>query len=225
MVNHPLRPQDSLRLALFDLDGTLVDSVPDLAASIDAMLAEFGLPQAGVIRVKQWVGNGAAQLVAEALRFALPASNHPLTQTEALASFQRHYSEQCTEKTTLYPCAAELLQDWHQRGVTLAVVTNKPESFSRTILQRLGLLDLLTYIVGGDTLAERKPHPLPLLTILARSGIPAHESIMIGDSRHDVEAARAAGITVVCVSYGYNHGESVDNAGPDRLVDSLMELG
>ncbi|MBK8970670.1 MAG: phosphoglycolate phosphatase [Hahellaceae bacterium] len=225
MVRHPVTPEQPLRLALFDLDGTLVDSVPDLAASIDAMLREFHLPEAGENRVRHWVGNGAARLVAEALHYATQNTPCPTTQEEALASFQRHYGLQCTDKTTLYPGAADLLNAWHRQGVRLAVVTNKPESFSRTILRQLGLLDLLTDVIGGDSLPERKPHPLPLQTVLARRGVPAHEAIMVGDSRHDVEAARAAGIAVICVSYGYNHGESVGKARPDRLVDSLSELG
>jgi phosphoglycolate phosphatase len=225
---HPVTAGQQLRLALFDLDGTLIDSAPDLATTVDTVLQTLGFNPAGEYRTRTWIGNGAGILIRRALGFGLdcdPADVPSALHADAMQIFSTFYAEHCTDRTVVYPGARELLQQWHAAGVSLAIVTNKPLAFTRTILAKLELADLITHVLGGDSLAEKKPSALPLLTVCKLTGISSAETVMIGDSGNDVGAARAAGIPVVCVTYGYNHGQPVESTHPDRLVDSLSELG
>lgn len=211
-------------LVMFDLDGTLVDSVPDLAAAIDTMLGRLGRPAAGIEHVRDWVGNGAAVLVRRALARSIDHTAVDNAQAdEALAIFLEAYSGE-HELTSVYPGVVALL-DWLQsRRVPLAVITNKPQRFVAPLLAQVGLDGYFKWLVGGDTLAQQKPHPAALLHVMSEAGVPADRSLFVGDSRNDVLAARAAGVKVVAVSYGYNHGEPIAAQNPDELVDSLDRL-
>lgn len=226
--SHPLNTGEPLRLGLFDLDGTLIDSAPDLALAIDAMLQSLDLAPAGEARVRQWIGKGAERLVQTALTHALGAEAIERStdlQATAMTRFMTFYDAHCTERTRLYPDVRPLLLRWHAAGVVLAIVTNKPLHFTRKILAALQVDALFAHVLGGDGPAGKKPSPRPLLSVCEASGIPVAQALMIGDSANDVGAARAAGISVVCVTYGYNHGQPVAATNPDRLVDSLAELG
>ncbi|WP_210395638.1 phosphoglycolate phosphatase [Motiliproteus sediminis] len=211
---------------LFDLDGTLVDSVPSLAAAVDRTLAALGRPQAGVDKVRDWVGNGAQKLVERALagnREALPAPAADQVE-DALALFLEFYGEQPEVGTRLYPGVSECLQQLSARQVPMAVVTNKPERFVPPLLDSFGIDGHFALVLGGDSLATKKPHPAPLQHAAEHFGVAPERCLMVGDSMTDVRAARAAGMPVACVSYGYNHGTPISEAGADWTVDSLTEL-
>ncbi|PZW41147.1 MULTISPECIES: phosphoglycolate phosphatase [unclassified Pseudomonas] len=212
------------RLVMFDLDGTLVDSVPDLATAVDRMLVELGRKPAGVERVRQWVGNGARVLVRRALAGGLDHSAVGEAETEeALARFLDIYAD-CHELITLYPGVHELLEALSTAAVELAVVTNKPERFVAPLLEQVGLGGYFRWIIGGDTLPQQKPDPAALLQVMRLAGVSQAQSLFVGDSRTDVLAARAAGVPCVAVSYGYNHGRPVAEEAPQLVVDSLAEL-
>ena len=209
------------KLVMFDLDGTLVDSVPDLAAAIDVMLARLGRPAVGVDRVRDWVGNGAAVLVRRALAGSIDhAAVDDGQAEEALAIFLKAYSGE-HDLTTVYPGVIALLDWLSSRQVPLAVITNKPHRFVAPLLQQVGLDGYFSWLVGGDTLAQQKPHPAALLHVMREAGVGPGDALFVGDSRSDVLAARAAGVRVIAVSYGYNHGEPIAAQNPDELVDSL----
>lgn len=212
------------QLVIFDLDGTLLDSVPDLAAAVDQMLARRGREPAGVERVKGWVGNGSHVLVRRALAGSLDHS--AVDDAEADRAHQDFLHAYAGEHrlTAVYPGVQTLL-DWLQgQGVAMAVATNKPERFVAPLLQEKGLGGYFSWLVGGDTLPAQKPDPIALNWIMQQAGRKVEETLFVGDSRNDVLAARAAGMKVVAVSYGYNHGEPIAAQNPDLLVDSLDAL-
>lgn len=212
------------RLVMFDLDGTLVDSVPDLATAVDRMLVEMGREPAGVEKVRKWVGNGVRVLVRRALADDIDHTAVSDAETEiALARFLDIYAD-CHELITLYPGVHELLEALSTAAVELAVVTNKPERFVAPLLEQVGLGGYFRWIIGGDTLPQQKPDPAALLQVMRLAGVSQEQSLFVGDSRSDVLAARAAGVPCVAVSYGYNHGRPVAEEAPQLVVDSLAEL-
>lgn len=218
---------DLPRCVLFDLDGTLVDSALDLTAAVDNMLQALGREPAGEARVRQWVGNGAPVLVMRALSGEMyPTENavEPELFQAAFEVFLSAYTQSNGRYSKVYPGVEPLLAHLQQAGVPQAVVTNKPMAFTLPLLKALKIDHYFGQVVGGDSLPVKKPDPLPLLTVLEAVGCPPEQALMVGDSRNDVQAARAAGCPVVCVSYGYNHGEPVAACAPDRVVGSLAEL-
>jgi phosphoglycolate phosphatase len=208
---------------LFDLDGTLLDSLPDLATAIDRMLLELELAPAGVERVHGWIGDGARQLVREALQFAQSETSDAALDT-ALSIYQRHYADCCTDNSQLFAGVLLALEQWRAAGVAMACVTNKGAAFTEPLITHFRLRELLPVIVSGDTLPQRKPDPAPLLFACEQLQVAPARALMIGDSRNDVRAARAAGMSVVCVDYGYNHGRSIAAEQPDLIVSSFLEL-
>ena len=213
-----------IEAVLFDLDGTLVDSVPDLALAVDAMLADLGRPPAGEARVRRWVGNGAERLVKRALTGAMDGEPPADELQRALPLFFEHYQRHLDRHSRLYPGVEECLRALQAHGLALGLVTNKPERFVAPLLDSLGIADCFAVTVGGDTLAEKKPHPAPLLHAARQLGVTPEATVMVGDSRNDVLAARRAGMAVVCVPYGYNHGEDIRLTSPDLVVEDLREL-
>lgn len=216
-----------LHALLFDLDGTLIDSVPDIAAAVDCALEAHFYRPAGEAKIRHWVGNGARKLIERAAADALEVAETEVAQNVVdalLASFFDFYGAASCVRTRLYPGVLEALAYWQGQGIAMACVTNKPERFSRDILQGLGLQGFMPVLVGGDTLPQRKPDPAPLLLACQQLGVAAANAIMIGDSHNDIDAARAAGMPVACVSYGYNHGQPVANHNPDLLVDQFADL-
>jgi phosphoglycolate phosphatase len=209
---------------MFDLDGTLVDSVPDLTFAVDAMLLDLGRPIAGFESVSHWVGNGAGMLVKRALsQQMIPLEiDEPLYQ-EAYRLFLAHYQQVNGSKSMLYPKVADTLLQLRNAFSYLAIITNKPAKFTQPLLDyhRLPKFDL---VVCGDTLANRKPHPEPVLHCLSTFGCTADESVMVGDSLSDIKAAQAAKVPVICVSYGYNQGEDLSAYRPDRIIESFEQL-
>jgi len=212
------------RLVMFDLDGTLIDSVPDLAEAVDRMLVELGRAPVGVEKVRDWVGNGARVLVRRALAGGLDHAAVGEAETEeALARFLDIYAD-CHHLTALYPGVHELLEALSTAAVELAVVTNKPERFVAPLLEQVGLGGYFRWIIGGDTLPQQKPDPAALLQVMHLAGVDAAQALFVGDSRNDVLAARAAAVPCVAVSYGYNHGRPIAEEKPNLVVDNLAEL-
>lgn len=212
---------------MFDLDGTLVDSALDLTAAVDNMLQALGREPAGEIKVRQWVGNGARVLVKRALTGELNPSEgvlEPELFQAAYEVFLAAYTQSNGRYAKLYPGVEALLIHLQQADVPMAVITNKPMAFTTPLLQAMNIEQYFDQVLGGDSLPVKKPDPLPLATVLESTGCMPVQALMVGDSRNDVDAARAAGCPVVCVSYGYNHGEPVENCSPDRVVDSFLEL-
>jgi phosphoglycolate phosphatase len=212
------------RLAMFDLDGTLVDSVPDLAAAVDRTLVALGRPPAGRERVRLWVGNGARVLVRRALSGGLDHDSVDETLArDALALFMAAYADN-HQLTRVYPGVVETLDRLREEGVALALGTNKPSRFLPELLADKGLDGYFQWLIGGDTLPQQKPDPAALHWVMDQAGVPAAESLFVGDSRNDVRAAHAAGVTCVALSYGYNHGEPIAREKPARVIDDLREL-
>jgi phosphoglycolate phosphatase len=223
-ILHELFEGQLPRLVMFDLDGTLVDSVPDLAAAIDNMLLLLGQPAAGVERVRDWVGNGARVLVRRALAGGLQHEHIDEARAEqALELFMQAYAEAHT-LTTVYPGVRKTLKWLREQKVEMAIVTNKPERFVAPLLDEKGLGGYFRWIVGGDTLAQQKPDPAALLHVLQLARIDRAQALFVGDSRNDVLAAKAAGVPCVALSYGYNHGRPIAEENPVRVLDDLREL-
>ena len=211
-------------LIAFDLDGTLVDSIPDIARCIDRTMLRFGLPARGEALVRDWVGNGVERLLDRALTGELDGVADPDLRREAGAVFLELYSAHGHERSRVYPGVREGLAALRARGAVFACITNKPHGLAVELLAHLALIDHFELVLGGDSLPRRKPDPLPLIHACAKLGAAVERSLFVGDSRNDVAAARAAGMPVVCVGYGYNHGRDVSEAGPDAVIGSLEEL-
>ncbi|WP_415845661.1 phosphoglycolate phosphatase [Stutzerimonas zhaodongensis] len=212
------------RLAMFDLDGTLMDSVPDLAAAVDKMLMLLGRQPAGVAQVRDWVGNGSRVLVRRALAGQLQHDDvADELADEALALFMQAYSGG-HELTSVYPGVRECLDWLRERDVKLAIITNKPSQFIEPLLEEKGLTGYFQWLVGGDTLPQQKPDPAALLWVMDQAGVEPGASLFVGDSRNDVRAAKAAAVACVALSYGYNHGEPIANEEPSLVLDDLREL-
>ncbi|MES2819494.1 MAG: phosphoglycolate phosphatase [Pseudomonadota bacterium] len=212
------------RLVMFDLDGTLVDSVPDLAAAIDRMLLALGRPPAGIDAVRDWVGNGARVLVRRALAGGLAHEGVQDAETEqALALFLAAYADSHA-LTQVYPGVRTALKWLKQQGVEMALITNKPEQFVAPLLDEMKIGRYFRWIIGGDTLPQQKPDPGGLLLVMQMAGVAPHEALFVGDSRNDVLAAKAAGVRCVALSYGYNHGRPIAEEEPALVIDDLREL-
>ncbi len=215
-------------VALFDLDGTLVDSAPDLAAAVDQMLEHLGRTPVGIDRVREWVGNGASVLVRRALAGQTdwePAQpKDDALFNDALAIFFHAYEQINGRHAVVYDGVEACLAKLKEHGCKLAVVTNKPEQFVAPLLEQMGLDHWFDLSVGGDTLPVKKPDPTPLLHAMETLGGTRGTTVMVGDSAADIDAALAAGLPCVAVRYGYNFGQSVDALGADAVVDSLAEL-
>ncbi|MCI0508671.1 phosphoglycolate phosphatase [Chromohalobacter marismortui] len=212
---------EGIRLVVFDLDGTLIDSVPDLAAAVDGALRDMMLPEVGEAAVRDWVGNGSRKLVERALQ-AVGARGGELDAAHDL--FLHHYRLAPCRATQVYPGVRDALEALAARGMRMGLVTNKPTAFIAPILECLDLAHYFSLTLGGDALSTRKPDPAPLLHLAAHLDVAPSACLMVGDSRHDVEAGRRAGFRTLAVPYGYNHGEPVAASGPDVVVESLREL-
>lgn len=209
---------------LFDLDGTLVDSIPDLTHSINAMLLELGYTAVSEDTVRHWVGKGAEHLVAEALQHASSTPVGTPLFNQALQLFLQQYHRQ-NENTVsrLFPQVAEGLELFKQSGYRLAIVTNKPLQFVPSLLQHMGIAHYFELLVGGDTCAHKKPHPMPYLYACEQLGIQPHEALIIGDSSNDSLAARQAGIDVLLVPYGYDAQQRVHTLDCDGIVSTIVD--
>jgi phosphoglycolate phosphatase len=211
-------------MILIDVDGTLVDSVPDLAYCVDEMMKALGMPVHGEAEVRNWVGNGVERLVRRALIGQLDGEPDETLFEKAYPIFLDLYAVNTSQRSCLYPGVREGLDYMKAAGYILGCVTNKAAQFTIPLLKDLGIHDDFENIVCGDTLAKKKPDPLPLLHSAEVLGVAPEKSLMLGDSVSDVKAARAAGFQIICMSYGYNHGVDIRESHPDAVIDSMVEL-
>lgn len=209
----------AVRAALVDLDGTLLDTAPDIAAAVNRMLAALGLPERTQHEVREWVGQGSARLVERSL--AAAGVGRRSLDRDPLELFVGFYDEESGVRTRSFPGVLEGLRAIAAQGVRLACVTNKLSRFTLPLLERTGLAHFFAAVVCGDSVARLKPDPLPILHACRSLAVDIPEAIVIGDSVNDVAAARAAGCRVVCVPYGYSEGQSVASLGCDGVVDDL----
>ncbi len=221
MSAHKLqRPQ----MVLIDVDGTLVDSVPDLAYCVDEMLQQLGMPVRGEARVRHWVGNGVERLVQRALSNHLDGMPEAALYAKALPIFRALYADNTSKRSCLYDGVSEALAFLKTTGVKIGCVTNKASEFTLPSLRDLGIAKYFELVICGDMVAKKKPDPMPLLQAAAQLGVSPQASLMLGDSMSDVKAARAAGFGIICMSYGYNHGEDIRDYHPDAVVASMAEI-
>jgi len=213
-------------LILFDFDGTLIDSVPDLAAAVNHMLCTLGQTTFDETRIRGWVGNGARTLVERALRAAYGDEAYPVPDVvdAALETFLSHYAGHLAVHTAAYPGVPEVLRGLHAGGYRLAIITNKPYAFIEPILQSMEMDTLFELTLGGDSLPKRKPDPLPLLHACKLLGVAPEKCVMVGDSKNDILAARAAGIQSIGVGYGYNYDEAISVYGPDLVCEAFYSV-
>jgi phosphoglycolate phosphatase len=212
---------------LIDLDGTLMDTAPDLAAAVNRLRRDFGLPDLSTPRIAAFVGKGARALIHRALTDDLDGRVEDSQYARAQELFYRHYHEVNGAATVVFEGVPEALRMLREADLRLACVTNKPREFTVPLLDRLHLASCFSIIVAGDDVKETKPHPELLLTACDRLEVDAGAAIMIGDSINDVLAARAAGMPVVLVETGYNEGDSVavlrGEPGVEAVVPTLFE--
>jgi len=209
-----------VRAVLCDLDGTLIDSAEDLRAALNAVLRGRNLPPVGAEAVRGMIGDGVPKLIERGL---VAVGGDPHQAPSLLPEFLRLYEADPAADSRCYPGVVETLGELCARHCRLAVVTNKPVVATRKILQLLGLADFFDVIVGGDTLPQRKPDPAPLREAARQLALDVTDLVMVGDNVHDIEAARAAGMTSIAVTYGYHH-RPPSTFGADRLIDRFDEL-
>ena len=211
----------------FDLDGTLLDTLHDLAAAVNALLAELGRPALAPEVIRELVGKGMANLVRRAIALSMgsvPESLNDATMAAALVRYQTHYAEQLGRATTPFPGLVDCLDRLRREGFALAIVTNKATRFVRPHLEHAGIADRFDVIIGGDDLPARKPDAGPLLHVAAAFHIAPSRLLMVGDSANDVVAARAAGCPVLVVPHGYREGRPVQDLDADGIVPTLAAV-
>ena len=223
--------RSTLDAAMVDLDGTLVDTLGDFAEALNRMLRELALPAIAPEAIETMVGKGSEHLLRSVLKHVLTQAGRALTaiETEALygrawPSYQAHYLAINGQFAQVYPGAREGLEALQRAGLPLACLTNKPTSFALPLLRAKGLDGFFAHVFGGDAFEKKKPDPLPLLRTCEALGTLPSRTLMVGDSSNDAQAARAAGCPVVLVTYGYNHGEPVQQVDADGWVDSMQQL-
>jgi phosphoglycolate phosphatase len=212
------------KLIMIDVDGTLVDSVPDLAFCVDETMKKLGHTPWGETLVRQWVGNGVPKLVERSLTGKLEGKVNKADYDRAYPVFLELYKNNTSKRSHLYSGVLEGLDYLQERGYKLGCVTNKARAFTHPLLKDLGIFKRFELVISGDDLERKKPDPLPLLRASQHFGVEPTECLMIGDSISDVKAARAAKFNIICMSYGYNHGNDIANANPDVVIDSMVEL-
>lgn len=208
---------------LFDLDGTLIDTAPDIAAAVNHGLEQFGYVPASPALVRHWVGYGARACLEQAL--AEQGENPDAAAVDALlACCLERYRAHIADRSAPYPGVVDALRALSGRGAKLAVVTNKRIGLTQALLEALQLASLFRAVIGGDSAARPKPAADPILLACEQLGLVPAEALFVGDSPTDVAGARAAGCPVVCVSYGYSHGIAPAQLGADAVIDSLQAL-
>ncbi|OXL21796.1 phosphoglycolate phosphatase [Psychrobacter sp. DAB_AL32B] len=215
------------QLLIFDFDGTLIDSVPDLADATNAMLTTLGKQPYPIDTIRNWVGNGSRMLVERALVGKIEVLEEELTQEEtdhAEQVFFDAYKNLSGSKTVAYPDVDSGLKKLQAAGFKLALVTNKPIRFVPKILQSFGWQDLFSEVLGGDSLPVKKPDPAPLLHVCEALGLTPVQAVMIGDSRNDILAGQNANMDTLGLSYGYNYGQDIRELNPTAAFDSFAAL-
>ena len=212
-----------VRAVAFDLDGTLAETLPDLHTATNLALSEIGIGEVSEASVKRYIGKGIEHLV-QGLIQELDLINNSIDMAKLVSRFRSHYADNVCEGTYLFPHTLNVLKILNESGFGLACLTNKSKEFTYPILSKLGVEGWFQYIICGDSLAARKPDPLPLLTLADRFGVKTDQVLMIGDSKTDVDCARNAGSPVFCVPYGYRSGLSLADLDCDVVLDSPLDI-
>ncbi len=215
-------------LVMFDLDGTLVETAPEICDAVNDTLQHFDLPGVTQAQVASWIGHGTRELLIQALSYSGQGSVAQVRASDSLgrmtAEFDTHYQRRCGTSSQLYPQVRETLTALRARGVKLAVVTNKEGRFAASVLNAHQLLPLLDCVVSGDTLPTKKPNPAGIHQCMAEFGVPPTRALFVGDSSIDVATARNAGVAVWALPYGYNMGQPIAACAPDRVISDCSLL-
>ena len=214
------------KVILFDLDGTLINSSPDLASAVNHMLKTLDRDTFSEGVIHGWVGNGAQVLVKRALsgQSEIDVNLDSVLFEKALDIFLSFYAENLCVATVTYPNVSSTLKALKSKGYRLAIVTNKPFAFVEPILEGLKLSGLFELILGGDSLSQKKPDPMPLLHVCKTLGVAVDDCVMVGDSKNDILAANACGMQSIGVTYGYNYGEDIGVYEPSMIIDDFGDL-
>ena len=224
MFTNPLRStQTAICAAIIDLDGTMLDTVPDFHVAINRMRLDLDLAPITQAQIAMMVGKGSEHLIRSVLALDFEPAEVAQRFEAALAEYQRHYLDINGVHSTIYAEVVAGLEALSAQGVRLACVTNKPVAFAVPLLEQKNLASFFEIVYGGDSLARKKPDPMPLLQVCADFGLAPEQVVAIGDSSNDAEAARAAGCWVLTVPYGYNHGVAIHETDSDGIVSSLLE--
>ncbi|MFC4929165.1 phosphoglycolate phosphatase [Massilia sp. GCM10023247] len=212
-----------IRAAIIDLDGTMLDTVPDFELALNAMRAELELAPITQDTITPMVGKGSEKLIRDVLALDFDAARIDAVFEQAMAAYQRHYLAINGERSRLFDGVLDGLAALTRLGLRLACVTNKPIAFTTPLLAQKGLAPFFELVYGGDSLPKKKPDPLPLLQVCRDFDLAPAQVVAIGDSSNDAEAARGAGCFVLTVPYGYNHGRPVQTIDSDGIVNSLLD--
>lgn len=215
-------------LVLFDLDGTLIETAPEIADAINDTLARFSLPSVNLNQVTDWIGHGTRELLIQALAFAGNTTHEAVRHADSFrlieAEFGVFYARRCGTRSRLYPHVRQTLLALHGAGVKLVVVTNKEGRYTDTVLRAHDLLPLFDHVISGDTLSVKKPDPTGVIDCMQRFGVARERTLFVGDSSIDVATARNAGVVVWALPYGYNMGQPIEVCSPDRVIADLSAL-
>ena len=215
-------------LIMFDLDGTLIETAPEICDAVNDTLRHFDLKAVTQQQVNDWIGHGTRALLIQALAVSRSTDVASVRASDSLglitAEFDQHYQRRCGTRSHLYPQVRETLIALRQRGVKLAVVTNKEGRYTATVLGAHQLAPLLDSVVSGDTLATKKPDPAGIQSCLSRFGVSRDRALFVGDSSIDVATARNAGVAVWALPYGYNMGQPIEACAPDRVIADCSAL-
>ena len=218
----------SFDLVMFDLDGTLVETAPEILDAVNDALGRFGLPEVSQQQVDDWIGHGTLALLVKALAqitgFAPEVVKNSALLAQIVPVYNMAYNARCGTRSHLYPQVRETLTVLRQQGARLAVVTNKEGRYTQVVLAAHQLGSLFDAVVSGDTLATKKPDPAGVSHCLAQFGVTPERALFVGDSSIDVATARAAGVPVWMLPYGYNMGEPVEACAPDRIIPDISVL-
>lgn len=212
-------------LIIFDFDGTLINSIPDLTLATNKMLSIYDLPPLTVEEVTPFIGNGARPLVKRALNHSI--KNKEISEDfldKALEIYFTAYQGLTCDKTFMYPGVLETLNDLDKKGYKLVICTNKPFAFIEPILDKLSIKHLFKAWIGEDSLSEKKPHAAPLLHLMKEMNSTVEKTMMVGDSKNDILAAQNAAMESIGVTYGYNYNENISDYNPTIVVDSFAGL-
>lgn len=208
---------------MFDLDGTLIHTAPEIAAAANLMLQDLHKPTLPPSLIERYIGEGAVMLIRRCLVGQSSIAPESALFEQAQDLFFKHYANNVTESKP-FDGVMDGLQGLYNKGYRLACVTNKPEAFTLPLLKKTGVADFFEMVVSGDTLAKKKPDPMQLLHICAKLNVPVTQALLVGDSATDIAAAKAAGCYIVTVPYGYNHGNAMDVSEVDASIEDLTQL-
>lgn len=215
-------------LVMFDLDGTLIETAPEICDAVNDTLKHFGLPEVNQDSVDRWIGHGTRELLIQALAHVRKVTVELIRASDALpliaAEFDRHYQRRCGTRSHLYPHVREVLHLLRHKGVKLAVVTNKEARYTQTVLDAHQLAPLFDRVVSGDTLPTKKPNPAGIQSCLDQFLVTPARALFVGDSSIDVATARNAGVPVWALPYGYNMGQPIESCNPDRVIADFSAL-